>query len=59
MTDMNAKPTTIVNIVKRQRAFIRTLNDEAARYSHSDALREQLREEKTRLSILLIEPTDP
>lgn len=61
--DMNSETTTVVNVVKRQRAFIRTLNDEAARYSHSDArgaaLREQIREEKARLSMLLIKPTAP
>ncbi len=57
---MHTDTTDVVALVNRQWAFIRTLSDEVDRYSPSDlralALREQLREEETRLAKLLAEP---
>ncbi len=54
---MHTNTAAVAALVNRQWAFIRTLSDEVDRYSPSDlraaALREQLREEETRLASLL------
>ena len=54
---MQTNLTDVVGLVRRQSALVRSLSDEVGRHSSSNflvtALREQLREEETRLAKLL------